>query len=62
VREELLKQAMREMGRRGGKKRLETLTPEERSEIARLAGKKSGQVRAAKKAGAAPAKRKTRAA
>jgi len=52
VKEDLLRAAMREMGARGGKRRLETLTPEERSEIARVAGKRSGQVRSKKKAAA----------
>jgi general stress protein YciG len=36
-------------GRRGGKARLKTMTAEERSEIARRAGKASGRARAAKK-------------
>ena len=45
---------MRELGRRGGKKggkrRLETMTAEERKEIARKAGLKSAEVRAKKAA------------
>ena len=43
-------------GRRGGKRRLETMTPEERSAIARKAGKASVR-RAAKKAAAKARKR-----
>jgi hypothetical protein len=54
--EDLLKKAMREMGSRGGKRRLQTLTAEERSAIARKAAAKSADVRskkaAAKKKGA----------
>jgi general stress protein YciG len=37
-------------GKRGGKARLKTMTPEERIAIARKAGKASGKARAAKKA------------
>lgn len=36
-------------GSRGGKARLKTMTPEERSAIARKAGKASGKARAKKK-------------
>jgi len=36
-------------GRRGGKARLKTMTPEERIAIARKAGKASAKARAAKK-------------
>ena len=43
--EELLKQAMREMGARGGKRRYESLSAERLSEIARKAGIKSGKAR-----------------
>lgn len=35
-------------GRRGGKARLKTMTPEERRAVASKAGKASGKVRAAK--------------
>jgi general stress protein YciG len=38
------------LGRKGGKARLTKLTPEERSEIARKAGKASAKVRWGKKA------------
>jgi hypothetical protein len=55
MKEDLLRKAMREMGSRGGKRRLETLTPEQRTEIAKKAGEKSGKARA-KKAAAAWAK------
>lgn len=57
VQEDLLKKAMREMGSRGGKRRLETMTAEERSEIARKAAVKSAEVRSKK---AAAKKRQTR--
>jgi hypothetical protein len=50
VKEDLLKKAMREMGSRGGKRRRDTLTPEQRAEIARKGGKKSGEVRSKKAA------------
>jgi hypothetical protein len=48
--EDLLKKAMREMGSRGGKRRLQTLTAEERSAIARKAAAKSADVRSKKAA------------
>lgn len=48
VKEDLLKKAMREMGSRGGKRRLQTMTAEERSEIARKAAAKSAEVRSQK--------------
>jgi hypothetical protein len=48
VNEDLLKKAMREMGSRGGKRRLETMTAEERSKIARKAAVKSAEVRSKK--------------
>ena len=41
---------MREMGRKGGKRRLETMTPEERTEAARKAAAKSAEVRSKKAA------------
>lgn len=50
VREDLLKAAMREMGSRGGKRRLETMTPEQRSAVARKAAAASAKVRAKKAA------------
>ncbi|MGA7411153.1 MAG: hypothetical protein WBW33_11750 [Bryobacteraceae bacterium] len=50
MKEDLLRKAMREMAARGGKRRLETLTPEQRTEIAKKAGEASGKARAAKKA------------
>jgi hypothetical protein len=52
MKEDLLRKAMREMGSRGGKRRAETLTPEQRAAIAKKAGERSGKVRAAKKAAA----------
>jgi general stress protein YciG len=62
MKEDLLKKAMREMGSRGGKRRLETMTAEQRSEIARKGGESSAKVRAAKKAAAASAKVRTKKA
>lgn len=50
MREDLLKAAMREMGSRGGKRRLETMTPEQRSAVARKAAAASAKVRAKKAA------------
>jgi hypothetical protein len=50
MREDLLKKAMREMGSRGGKRRLETMTPEERSAIAKKASQKAAEVRSKKAA------------
>jgi hypothetical protein len=52
---------MREMGRKGGKRRLETMTPEERSESARKAAAASAKVRS-KKAAAKAAKKTTKRA
>lgn len=50
---------MREMGRKGGKRRVETTTPEQRSEWARKAAAASAKVRSrkarAKRAAAKPA-------
>ncbi len=43
--EEIIKAHMAAMGRKGGKRRLETLTPEQRQKIARKAGKASGKAR-----------------
>jgi hypothetical protein len=39
---------LREMGRKGGKRRLETMTAEERSTIAKKAAARSAEVRSAK--------------
>ena len=41
----IVSRVMREMGRKGGKARLQTMTPEERSEIARKAGLAGGRGR-----------------
>jgi hypothetical protein len=53
---EQISAVMRELGRRGGKvggkRRLETMTAEQRSEIARNAGLKSAESRKKKKAAA----------
>jgi hypothetical protein len=48
VDEETMSRVMREMGKRGGKRSLETLTPKERRERARKAGLASGKARAKK--------------
>lgn len=48
MKEKTISEVMRQMGRRGGKKSLETLTPEERSERARKAAARSAEVRAKK--------------
>ena len=40
-----VREHMRKLGQRGGKRRLETMTPEERSKSARKAGKASGKAR-----------------
>ena len=39
---EIIREHMRKLGQKGGKRRLETMTPEERSKAARKAGKASG--------------------
>jgi hypothetical protein len=39
---------IRKLGKKGGKRRLETMTPEERSTIARKAAARSAEVRSAK--------------
>jgi hypothetical protein len=46
---ELLRQAMSAMGSKGGKRSLETMTPEERSARAKKAGKVAGERRTAKR-------------
>ncbi len=50
----IISEVMRELGRRGGKvggkRRLDTMTSEERRDVARKAGLKSAEVRAKKKA------------
>jgi hypothetical protein len=44
----MVSKVMREMGRKGGKRSLETMTPEERSARAKLAAAKSAEVRSKK--------------
>lgn len=39
---------LRKIGRKGGKRRLETMTPQQRSEIAKKAAAKSAEVRSKK--------------
>jgi hypothetical protein len=56
---DLVSRVMREMGRKGGKRRLETMTPEQRSEVAKKAAAKSAEVRAKKAAAKKASKRKT---
>ncbi|MGI9070873.1 MAG: hypothetical protein ACR2JB_06005 [Bryobacteraceae bacterium] len=60
MKEDLLKKAMREMGSRGGKRRLETMTQEQRSELARKAAAKSAEVRSKKAAAKKKAGKKSR--
>jgi general stress protein YciG len=54
VNKKTISEVMRAMGRKGGKKggksRMELLTPEERKELGRMAGRKSGEARAKKAA------------
>ena len=45
--EDIIREHMRKLGAKGGKRRLETLTPEQRSKIAKRAGKASGKIRKA---------------
>jgi hypothetical protein len=52
VKKSAIAKYLAQIGSRGGKKRLETMTPEQRRKIARKAGEASGKARAAKKAGA----------
>ena len=40
-----LREHMRKLGRKGGKRRMETMTAEQRQKIARKAGKASGKAR-----------------
>ncbi len=44
----MVSRVMRQMGRKGGKKRMAALTPEERKALASKAGKASGKARAKK--------------
>jgi hypothetical protein len=44
-----LSRYLAELGRKGGKKRLETMTPEERSKVARKAARASAKARKKKK-------------
>jgi hypothetical protein len=55
--EKLISQVMREMGRRGGKKRIEDLSPAERTALAKKAAAKSAEVRSKR----ATAKKKLKA-
>jgi hypothetical protein len=58
--DKLISQVMREMGRKGGKKRIADLSPEERTALAKKAAAKSAEVRsmkAAAKKKSAPRKR-----
>jgi hypothetical protein len=49
---------LRKLGSKGGKRRLETMTPEERVEIAKKAAAKSAEVRSKKAAAKKRQKRK----
>ena len=53
---EIIREHMRKLGAKGGKRRMETMTPEERSKAARKAGRASGKAR--RVTAAAPAVRK----
>jgi hypothetical protein len=57
--DDLLKRAMKEIGRRGGKARAKNLTPAERSKIARKAAKASSKVRTQKARLRAASKKKS---
>jgi hypothetical protein len=57
--EKLISQVMREMGRRGGKKRIEDLSPAERTALAKKAAAKSAEVRSKKAAAKKKLKAKT---
>jgi hypothetical protein len=48
--DKLISQVMREMGRKGGKKRIADLSPEERTALAKKAAAKSAEVRSKKAA------------
>ena len=50
-----LREHMRKLGQKGGKRRLETMTPEERTKAARKAGKASGKARRDKELDNVPA-------
>jgi hypothetical protein len=52
---EELSEYLRKLGRKGAKRRMETMTPEERTAVAKKAAAKSAEVRSAK-AKAKPAK------
>ena len=43
--EEIIKAHMAAMGRKGGKRRMQTMSPEQRSKVARKGGKASGRAR-----------------
>lgn len=57
--ERLISQVMREMGRRRGKKRIEDLSPAERTALAKKAAAKSAEVRSKKAAAKKKLKAKT---
>ena len=48
TRAEMLRELMSQLGSRGGRARIEQLTPEQRSALGRKAGKASGAARRAK--------------
>ena len=53
VKKSAVSKYLAKIGRRGGKARLETMTPEERAAIARKGAEAANKVKAAKKASAA---------
>lgn len=59
---DLLRQAMALMGSKGGKRSLETMTPEERSARAKKASKAAGEIRTAKRLAKEGLKREKKAA
>jgi general stress protein YciG len=50
VEQETINAVMRELGTRGGKRRMQALSKKQRAELGRLAGQKSGEARRAKAA------------
>jgi len=49
AKDKVLSEYLRKLGKKGGKRRLETLTPEQRTAIAKKAAAKSAEVRAKKR-------------
>jgi len=49
MKEKIISAVMRAMGRKGGKKRMEAMTPAERTDLAKKAAAKSAKLRSARK-------------